>query len=103
MHASDLLADGSYLGSRFGPTATSKHSRAASRDASQTSIHADSSRHARRGIMHTQNAEQRDDTAEAETAGFLSDRLFPDTAEGHMAMVSLPCAASTCFEYTLSA
>lgn len=102
MHASALLADGSYLGSRFGPTATSKHSQATSRDASQTSIHADSSRHAHGGIMHTQNAEQRDDTAEPETVGFLNDRLLPDTAEGHMAMVGLPCAKCVSFIHTLS-
>ena len=83
--------DTGYHGSRFGPS-SGKQSCAPSRDASQTSIHADATRHGQlqRGLAHTADTQEADQNAKATEAIHSTERLFPDTAEGHMAMVRSP-------------
>lgn len=89
-----LPAEGSYIGSRFGRNSAAKHPQAPSRDASQTSIHADASRHNRlpTGHRQTEGAQQHPDSEGDDESRPANDRLFPDTAVGHMAMVgTLQC------------
>lgn len=84
-----LHTEGSYVGTRFGASASAKRSHAPSRGGSQASIHADASKRSQlqRGPIQAEDTEETNDKTEPETAGIANDRLFPDTAEGHMAMV----------------